>query len=103
MNAALGWIDMLSKQMLDNGQQQRAIEAIQRSLNRQPVLVDDLLDSAAIFSGSLRVERKPVDVGYSDVIIDGPDALVHDAWATQSSNTVPSEASRPITGAVSRA
>jgi signal transduction histidine kinase len=62
MNGALGWADMLTKQVLDEAQQRHAIEAIQRALNRQKVLVNDLLDNAAILSGNLRVEHKPVDV-----------------------------------------
>lgn len=62
MNAAFGWADILSKDALDQSQRQHAIEAIRRALNRQMLLVNDLLDSAAILSGTLRVERNPVDV-----------------------------------------
>jgi len=62
MNAALGWADILAKQVLDDGQRQHAVEAIQRALNRQKLLTNDLLDTAAIISGNLRVEHKPFDV-----------------------------------------
>ena len=62
MNAALGWAEMLSTQTLDDRQRERAIESIRRAMIRQSVLVNDLLDNAAILSGKLRVERQAVDV-----------------------------------------
>jgi K+-sensing histidine kinase KdpD len=62
MTVALGWADMLSKHMLDEAQCARATEAIRRSLSRQLLLVNDLLDTVAILSGKLRVEQKNVDV-----------------------------------------
>ena len=63
MTAALGWADMLRKGVLDEAQREHAIDAIQRSTNRQLVLVNDLLDSAAILSGKLRVQHEAVDIG----------------------------------------
>lgn len=62
MTAALGWADMLSKNLIDDAQRQHAVEAIRRAMNRQLVLVNDLLDSAAVLSGKLRVERRRVEV-----------------------------------------
>jgi K+-sensing histidine kinase KdpD len=62
MTAALGWAEMLTTQALDERQRERAVEAIRRAMSRQTVLVNDLVDHAAILSGKLRVERKPVDV-----------------------------------------
>ena len=62
MNATLGWAHMLSRHILDHVQSDRAIEAIRRSVERQLVLVNDLLDTAAILSGRLRVEQAPVDL-----------------------------------------
>ena len=62
MTAAVGWADMLSKGMLDSAQRQHAIEAIRRAMTRQLVLVNDLLDRAAILSGQLRVEQKTVNI-----------------------------------------
>ena len=62
MNATLGWAHMLSRNILDHVQSARAIEAIRRSVGRQLVLVNDLLDTAAILSGRLRVEQAPVDL-----------------------------------------
>jgi signal transduction histidine kinase len=62
MTAALGWCEILGRESLDESQRQRAIMAIRRSVDRQLVLVSDLLDTAAIVSGKLRVERKTLDV-----------------------------------------
>ena len=62
MTAALGWCDMLTKERLDAEQRDRALSAIRRSVNRQMVLVNDLLDTAAIVSGKLRVEQNAVAI-----------------------------------------
>lgn len=57
MNATLGWADMLRKHALDEAQRAHAIDAIQRAMSHQLLLVNDLLDSAAILSGKLRVAQ----------------------------------------------
>ena len=62
MTATLGWVDMLGRDLLDQNQRERAINAIRRSVDRQMVLVNDLLDTAAIVSGKLRVEQRILDV-----------------------------------------
>ncbi len=41
----------------------RALDAIERNARAQAQLVEDLLDTARIVSGKLRVDRSPIDIG----------------------------------------
>jgi signal transduction histidine kinase/CheY-like chemotaxis protein len=62
LNAIMGWADILCRGRLEEGQRDRAYQAIYRGAKRQAQLIDDLLDVARIMSGKLRLERAPVDV-----------------------------------------
>ena len=62
MTAVLGWSEMLRIEGLDDARRRRAIHAIRRSVDRQLSLVNDLLDTSAILSGRLRVDKQTLDL-----------------------------------------
>ncbi len=63
LNAMLGWVRVLqleqtpSKETVTNG-----LRVIQRNVELQTQLVDDLLDTARVISGKLKVDLEPVDL-----------------------------------------
>ncbi|HZS10627.1 MAG TPA: HAMP domain-containing sensor histidine kinase, partial [Nitrospirales bacterium] len=62
LNAMLGWISQLNRNTVDEAGRTRALAALERSARLQWRLVNELLDSASIAQGSLRVEKAPVDL-----------------------------------------
>jgi len=63
LNAMLGYarIQCLKRQ-IDPEDARRAFETIRRNGERQKVMIDDLLDTARIITGKLRIEATPVDL-----------------------------------------
>ena len=62
LNSMLGWTQVLRQQGTDASSQAHALEIIERSARAQQQLVEDLLDTARITSGKLRIEMQPVDL-----------------------------------------
>jgi len=64
LNAIQGWLHVLHRRRADDDRVllERAIEVIQRNLDTQVQLVDDLLDTARIVSGKLRLVLRPLDL-----------------------------------------
>ncbi len=62
LNAMLGWAHVLKDGKADAATQQHAVEVIERSARTQQKLIEDLLDTARITSGKLRLETGPVDL-----------------------------------------
>jgi PAS domain S-box-containing protein len=62
LNAILGYAAMLRYGRLDNQNIRHAADVIDRSGKAQAQLIDDLLDTARIISGKLRLELGPVDL-----------------------------------------
>ena len=62
LNAMLGWTKVLRGGKADEATTQHALEIIERSVRMQQQLVEDLLDTARITSGKLRIETGPVDL-----------------------------------------
>jgi len=62
LNAMLGWARILKTRKVDETVQARAIEIIERSAQSQQQLIEDLLDTARIITGKLRLEVMPVDL-----------------------------------------
>jgi PAS domain S-box-containing protein len=60
LNAMLGYAAMLRRSGLDAQKVKQAAEVIDRSGKAQLQLIDDLLDTARIISGKLRLEVEPV-------------------------------------------
>ena len=63
LNSLLGWADMLRLGILSDGRRQRAAEAIYENAKLQTQLIADLLDTARILTGKLRIEPAFVDLG----------------------------------------
>src|SRR6185436_12142607 len=60
LHAMLGWVALLKKGALDGPQLVRAVDTIERNIQLQAQLVDDLLDVSRIVSGKLELEEQPV-------------------------------------------
>src|SRR5262245_5556969 len=63
LNAMLGYARIqCAKQRIDPEEARRDFETIRRNGERQKALIDDLLDTARIITGRLRIEVGPVDL-----------------------------------------
>jgi PAS domain S-box-containing protein len=62
LNAMLGWARVLRTGNVDEETQKHAIGVIEQSAEMQSRLIEDLIDSARIESGQLRIESRPVDL-----------------------------------------
>ena len=63
LNAVLGWTKILLVRPVDAPLLSRALEVIDRNATAQVRLIDDMLDTARIMSGKLRLDSHPVDLG----------------------------------------
>ncbi|MEO6588038.1 MAG: ATP-binding protein [Pyrinomonadaceae bacterium] len=66
LNAILGWTKILLTKEVDKDVTKNALETIERSARSQSKLINDLVDSARVASGKLRLELTPVN--FHDVI-----------------------------------
>lgn len=62
LNAMLGWTHLLLTRDVDEKTRRHALEVIEQSARSQSRLIEDLLDTARITSGKMRLELKPVDL-----------------------------------------
>jgi PAS domain S-box-containing protein len=63
LNAVVGWAHMLAREDVPMETIRRGAEAILRNAQSQAQIVDDLLDTSRIVTGSLRLAMKPVSIG----------------------------------------
>jgi CheY-like chemotaxis protein len=63
LNAVLGWTRILLTRSAEPATLQRALEIIDRNADAQARLIEDMLDTARIMSGKLRLEPRLVDLG----------------------------------------
>ncbi|KWE86298.1 ATP-binding protein [Burkholderia territorii] len=61
LNVIYGWIEVL-RNSGDDGLQQQAIDAIDRSARSLTRMVGDILDASSLATGKLRIDSMPVDV-----------------------------------------
>jgi CheY-like chemotaxis protein/nitrogen-specific signal transduction histidine kinase len=61
LNSILGWAHLLKANPPDEATLQRGLETITRNATIQIQLIDDILDTARVMSGKLRIELGPVD------------------------------------------
>jgi PAS domain S-box-containing protein len=62
LNAMLGWSRILQYKQVDEATQTMALETIERSARMQAQIIEDLLDTARIISGKLRIEVQPLNL-----------------------------------------
>jgi signal transduction histidine kinase len=62
LNAILGWSKILLNKTVDEATHRNALETIEKSARSQAKLIDDLVDSARVSSGKLRLELRPVNL-----------------------------------------
>jgi PAS domain S-box-containing protein len=62
LNAILGWSKILLTKTVDDTTRKNALETIEKSARSQAKLIDDLVDSARVSSGKLRLELRPINV-----------------------------------------
>ncbi len=62
LNAMLGWARVLRSDGVDQHTHDHALQVIEQSAEMQSRLIEDLLDSARIASGKLRIETRPVNL-----------------------------------------
>jgi signal transduction histidine kinase/ActR/RegA family two-component response regulator len=79
LNSMLGWADMLRRGIVSDGRRQRAVEAIYENAKLQTQLIADLLDTARILTGKLRIDPAFVDLG--QIVQDAADILAPAAAA----------------------
>ena len=73
LNAVLGWTSLLQQRQLSADQEERALQIIQRNVDAQMRLIEDLLDMSRIVSGRLRLVVRPVDL--STIVEQAVDAV----------------------------
>ena len=62
LNAVLGWINILRSQEIDEETFNHALETIERSARSQSTLIEDLIDSAMIATGKMRIKLERVNL-----------------------------------------
>jgi signal transduction histidine kinase len=62
LNAILGWTRLLRAEDIPADKHARALETIERNARSQAKLIEELLDTSRILSGTLRIEREPVEL-----------------------------------------
>ena len=62
LHSMKGWLSMLRQNELDDANRERAMEAIQRGVETQHALIEDLLDVSRIVSGRLQIEQGEVSL-----------------------------------------
>ena len=62
LNAILGWTSMLRHGQVERTRLQRGLEVIDRNAQAQAQLVEDVLDTARMITGKLRLDLKPVAI-----------------------------------------
>ena len=62
LNAILGWVQLLVRGDLKDGDARRGLEAIERNSRLQAQLIEDLLDMSRIEQGKIRLDVQEVDL-----------------------------------------
>ncbi len=62
LNAILGWTKILLTKVVDEETRTNALETIEKSARSQAKLIEDLIDSARVSSGKLRLELRPLNI-----------------------------------------
>lgn len=65
LNPILGWTKLLLTQTLSSAQVSQALQTIDRNVQQQIRLVDDLLDMCRVIQGKMRLETHPVNLAFT--------------------------------------
>jgi PAS domain S-box-containing protein len=65
LNSISGWIQILLKGNLDEKQYRHALDTIQKSVNSQTQIIEDLLDISRIVTGQIGLNLRPVNLAES--------------------------------------
>jgi signal transduction histidine kinase len=78
LSAIKNWTALLAGGQLDPAQVKRGLEAIERNVNLQVKLVEDLLDHARLATGKVRVDLAPLDArSVLESVLDGMEPTAH--------------------------
>jgi signal transduction histidine kinase len=66
LNAVVGWVELMKYETDASPAIREGLEVIERNINAQSQLIDDLLDVSRIISGKIRLDIKPIQL--SDVL-----------------------------------
>jgi signal transduction histidine kinase/CheY-like chemotaxis protein len=101
LNAILGWSHILRSSKPDEVTVARGVEVIERNAQTQAQLIEDILDASRVITGSLRLNRGPVDLaGVINAAIDSV-RLVAEGKGVQLA-VILDPSARHITGDASR-
>lgn len=73
LNAMSGWARMLQAGTLDAEKAKKAIDVIDRNINLQNNLIEDLLDISRFISGKIKIE--PADIDFCRVVSDAVETV----------------------------
>jgi PAS domain S-box-containing protein len=62
LNAIIGWVHLLGSGNLDEAKMRRAVETIERNVNLQVSLIDEILDLSRIVRDKVRLVCRPLDL-----------------------------------------
>jgi PAS domain S-box-containing protein len=62
LNAIIGWVHLLRGGDLDDKKTRRAVETIERNVNLQASLIDEILDLSRIARNKVRLVSRPIDL-----------------------------------------
>lgn len=62
LNAMLGWVRVLQTAGVDAAMTERGLDTIERNVDLQAQLIDDLLDFSRVSTGQLELDRAPADL-----------------------------------------
>jgi PAS domain S-box-containing protein len=62
LTAILAWASLINRGALAASEAQRALQVIEKSARSQARLVDDILDTARIITGRLKLDARPVEI-----------------------------------------
>lgn len=65
LNPILGWTKLLQTETLSSAQVSQALQTIDRNVQQQIKLVDDLLDMCCVIQGKMRLETHPVNLAFT--------------------------------------
>lgn len=71
LTSMLGWVKILQSQRLDDAATRKGLAVIERNVNAQAQLIEDLLDVSRVIAGKLTISKTPLDFSQvAEAVID---------------------------------